>query len=237
MNIMRSINVIRATRSVLMLLFFLFAASAQAQDIVVISDGNFIRGTIKGTNFSTVVLKNENESLVEYRAKDIKEFLWNGQTYMSKPILVKKDLEYRFFKVVALGAVNLYTIGGNVQIDEPVQKRTKFRPSIGIGAGSGGFGGVGMGGGISIGGGRSRQSAAPMQAMPTTYFIEKFGTGPMQEVFADNASATDRTPVVKSILLQKLTNDEGLAERIKATEAFDAKTIVAFVEEYNAAKK
>ncbi|MES2829019.1 MAG: hypothetical protein V4687_12725 [Bacteroidota bacterium] len=208
-----------------------------AQDAVVISEGNFIRGTIKGTNFSSVVLKTENDALAEYKAKDIKEFLWNGETYVSKPILIKKDLEYRFFKVIALGAVNLYAIGGTGQVDEPVQKRAKFRPSFGIGAGTGGFGGVGMGGGISIGGGRGADNAAVKAAMPTTYFIEKVGTGPMQEVMVDKGNLEARTPVIKSILLQKLTNDEDLAERIRATEVFDAKLLVSFITAYNTMKK
>lgn len=202
-----------------------------------ISDGNFIRGTIKATNFSSVVLKNDAEALVEYRAKDIKEFVWNGETYVSKPILIKKDLEYRFFKVIELGAINLYAIGGNLQVEEPVQKRAKFRPSFGIGTGSGGFGGVGMGGGISIGGGMGSSPVAPKQVMPTTYFIEKFGTGPIQELFAENATAAARTPVVKSILLQKLTSNDVIAERIKATSLFDAKVLTGIVVDYNAAAK
>ncbi|MGY4383275.1 hypothetical protein ACVWYN_000294 [Pedobacter sp. UYP24] len=224
-------------RSIFLLCCFFFASGAYAQDIIVISDGNFIRGTIKATNFSTVVLKNDAEALVEYSAKDIKEFVWNGETYVSKPILIKKDLEQRFFKVIELGAVNLYSIGGNLLVEEPVQKKVKFRPSIGIGAGSGGFGGVGMGGGISIGGGRGSGPVAPKQIMPATYFIEKFGTGPMQELFAENGTAAARTPVVKSILLQKLTSNDAIAERIKATSLFDAKLLTAIVVDYNAAAK
>jgi hypothetical protein len=208
-----------------------------AQDAIVISEGNFIRGTIKGTDLSTVVIKKDDESMAMYKAKDIKEFLWNGETFVSKPILIKKDLEHRFFKVVELGAINLYAIGGNVQADEPGQKRAKVRPSFGIGGGSGGFGGMGMGAGISIGGGRSNAVAPPKAVMPTTYFIEKFGTGPMQEILVDNGSAAARTPVIKSILLQKLTNDEELASKIKAIETIDAKTLVSIVSTYNAAKK
>ncbi|MHA4893871.1 hypothetical protein ACXZ1K_03890 [Pedobacter sp. PWIIR3] len=224
-------------RSIFILCCCLFASGAYAQDIIVISEGNFIRGTIKATNFSSVIFKNDAEALVEYKAKDIKEFVWNGETYVSKPILIKKDLEIRFFKVLELGAVNLYSIGGNLQVEEPVQKRAKFRPSIGIGAGSGGFGGIGMGGGISIGGGRNSAPAVPKQIIPATYFIEKFGTGPMQELFAENGTAAARTPVVKSILLQKLTNNEAIADRIKSVELFDAKLLSAIVEDYNAAAK
>lgn len=208
-----------------------------AQDAVVISEGNFIRGTIKGTDLSTVVLKKDDESVVMYKAKDIKEFLWNGETFVSKPIVIKKDLEYRFFKVVELGAINLYAIGGNVPVEEPVQKRAKIRPSFGVGGGTGGFGGVGMGAGISLGGGRNNSVAPTKAVMPTTYFIEKFGTGPMQEILVDNGSAAARTPVIKSILLQKLTNDDELAAKIKAIETMDAKLLLSIVSTYNATKK
>jgi hypothetical protein len=221
----------------LILLFTAIPFFLQAQDAVVISEGNFIRGTIKGTSLSTVVLKKEDEAMVIFKAKDIKEFLWNGETYASKPIVVGKNLEYRFFKVVELGAINLYAIGGEVPVEEPVQKRAKIRPSFGIGGGTGGFGGVGMGAGISLGGGRNNAALPPKAVMPTTYFIEKFGTGPMQEILVDNGSAAARTPVIKSILLQKLTGDDALATKIKATEVMDAKLLVSLISTYNAAKK
>ena len=207
------------------------------QDAVVIAEGNFIRGTIKAADLGTVVLKKEDESMVMYKAKDIKEFLWNGETYVSKPIVIKKDLEYRFFKVVELGTINLYSIGGNVPVEEPVQKRAKIRPSFGVGGGTGGFGGVGIGAGINLGGGRNSGPAPTKAIMPTTYFIEKFGTGPMQEILVDNASVAARTPVIKSILLQKLTNYDDLATKIKAMETIDAKLLVSIISGYNAAKK
>jgi len=224
------------------ILFLLYVLSAipfniYAQDAVVISEGNFVRGTIKGTDLSNVVLKKDDESVVMFKAKDIKEFLWNGETFVSKPILINKDLEYRFFKVVELGAVNLYSIGGNVPVEEPVQKRAKVRPSFGIGGGTGGFGGVGMGAGISLGGGRNNATLPTKAMMPTTYFIEKFGTGPMQEILVDNATAAAKTPTIKAILLQKLTNDDELATKIKAMETIDGKSLVSIVSTYNTAKK
>jgi hypothetical protein len=228
----------RAIRIFSFLLIVLLASfNTFAQDAVVISEGNFVRGTIKGTDLATVVLKKDDEAVVMYKAKDIKEFLWNGETYVSKPIVIKKDLEYRFFKVVELGAINLYSIGGNMPVEEPVQKRAKIRPSFGVGGGTGGFGGMGMGAGISLGGGRNAAVVPTKAVMPTTYFIEKFGTGPMQEIMVDNATAVARTPVIKSILLQKLTNDEDIAGKIKAIETIDAKSLVEIVSSYNAAKK
>ena len=228
----------RAIRIFSFLLILLLASfHTFAQDAVVISEGNFVRGTIKGTDLSTVVLKKDDEAVVMYKAKDIKEFLWNGETYVSKPIVIRKDLEYRFFKVVELGTVNLYAIGGNMPVEEPVQKRAKIRPSFGVGGGTGGFGGMGMGAGISLGGGRNAAVVPTKAVMPTTYFIEKFGTGPMQEIMVDNATAAARTPVIKSILLQKLTNDEDITGKIKAIETMDAKLLVSIISSYNAAKK
>jgi len=206
----------------------------KAQDAVVISDGNFVRGTITGMDFTTVILKNDNDgSLSPYKAKDIKEFLWNGDTYVSKPIVIKKRMELGFFKLVEQGTVNLYSVGGNSAVEEPQPKRARIRPSIGIGGGTGGFGGVGGGVGISLGGGRNREDSQPRQAGPTAYFLERFGTGPMVELPINAGNSDNKNQLIKNALLQKLSNDEDLAERIKATESFDPKLIKAFVAAYN----
>nr|WP_121270090.1 hypothetical protein [Pedobacter schmidteae] len=218
----------------LLLVFFMAGVVAKAQDAVIISDGNFVRGTIQGTDFSTVLLKNDDESVTPYKAKDIKEFLWNGETYVSKPIVIKKRMEIRFFKVVERGTINLYSIGGSTGTEEPEPKRARIRPSIGIGGGTGGLGGLGGGVGISIGGGgRSRSDDQPRQATPAAYFLERFGTGPMVELPVNAGNSDSKNQQIKNALLQKLTNDEDLAERIKATESFDAKLIKAFVAAYN----
>jgi len=220
------------------LFFSLVFFSVGAQDIVVISEGNFIRGTIQGTDYSNVAIKQEDNVVALYKAKDIKEFLWNGETYVSKPIVVKKKMEHRFFKLVEHGAVNLYSIGGTAATGQPEPKRTKVRPSFGVGGGTGGFGGLGGGVSISLGGGRSRsEEGKSAQAMPTAYFIEKFGTGPMLEIPIEDGNSDNKNQRIKSVLLQKLTNDEDLAERINATESFDAKLIRAFVSAYNSMKK
>lgn len=217
------------------MLFILSAAvvCTYAQDIVVIKEGEFIRGTIKATNFSSVILKNEDESVTQYEAKNIKEFVWNGEVYVSKPILVKNRLEFRFFKLIEQGVVNLYTIGGNTMAEEVQPKRAKVRPSVSIGGGTGGFGGLGGGVGITLGGGRNSDSRPSGVVLPTAYFIEKPGTGPLQEIPTDGG----KTQQIKAILLQKLTNDEDLTERIKATETFDAKLVRTFIAAYNGMKK
>ncbi len=137
------------------MLLSIFGKTAAAQDAVTISDGNFVRGTVKATDFATVYLMNDDKTVTEYKAKDIQSFLWNGDTYVSKPIVFKKNMEFRFFKVIELGAVNLYSLGGDTGIEQAQpREKTRIRPSIGIGMGTGGFGGVGVGGGITFGGGR-----------------------------------------------------------------------------------
>jgi hypothetical protein len=212
-----------------------FSLVAAAQDVVMLDSANFVRGTIKGTDYNTVSLLKDDQVEVLYKAKDVKEFLWNGETYVSKPIINNKKVEQRFFKVLELGTVNLYAIGEqSADPAAPQEKRVRVSPNIGIGLGSGGmsrggFGGVGIGGGISIGGGR-RNNSKKAPGRKALYFIEKPGTGPMLEIQLNSSSDQQR---VKQILLDKLNNDEDLAERIKETESFDAKDVAAYVKAYN----
>lgn len=217
----------------LSLLIFLLLAVFRltAQDAILISEGNFVRGVIKGTNYSTVALQQDDQTIVQYQAKDIESFIWNGETYVSKPILVKKKLETRFFKLIESGVVNLYTVGDKKVTEQPQQARVKVRPTFGVGMGTGGFGG-GLGGGISIGGGGRKDNETVTSANngKVSYFIEKPGSGPMQEIVLENTTA------LKTILLQKLTNDEDLAERIKASEGFTDLNLIAFIKAYNASK-
>jgi hypothetical protein len=219
------------TFNLIILFTALLSVSLKAQDAVVISEGNFVRGVIKGTNYSTVALQQEDRTIVQYQAKDIESFVWNGATYVSKPILVKKKLENRFFKLIEAGAVNLYSVGDKKVSEEPQQARVKVRPTFGVGVGTGGFGG-GLGGGISIGGGGGRRATnEPITANTNGkvfYYIEKPGSGPMQEVVLANTAAS------KAILLQKLTDDEDLAERIKSSEEFTDLNLIAFIKAYNA---
>jgi len=202
---------------------------ANAQDVVMTDSVNFVRGTIKGTDYATVSLIKDDQVEVIYKAKDVREFLWNGETYVSKPIINNKKAENRFFKVVEMGAVNMYTIGEQTTAAAAPEKRVRVSPQVGIGLGNGGFGGVGFGGGITIGGGR-RNAAKQGGGRKALYFIEKPGTGPMLEVQLNSGSDQQR---VKQILLDKLSNDEDLAERIKETEQFDAKSVAAFIKAYN----
>ncbi|MES2417521.1 MAG: hypothetical protein V4541_05005 [Bacteroidota bacterium] len=215
----------------LFLLLSLFCTKLSAQDAILISEGNFIRGVIKGTNYSTVAIQQEDQTILQYQAKDIQSFIWNGETYVSKPIIVKKKVEARFFKLLESGAVNLYAFGDKKVTGQPQQARVKVRPTFGVGLGSGGFGG-GLGGGISIGGGNNRKNEEPLNTgiSKVTYFIEKPGTGPMQE------AGLESTTALKTLLLQKLSDDEDLVERIKATDSFNDLTLIAFIKAYNSGK-
>ena len=221
----------------LLLISLLFSATVFAQDAVLISEGNFVRGEIKGTNYESVFIQIEEQGLKEYKAKDIKSFLWNGDTYESKPYIVGKKAVVKFFRLVEGGTVNLYAVGGTSGVEEPVQPRVKARPTFGVGMGTGGGMGGGLGGGVSInlGGGRGgvERPAGAAPKAKVFYFIEKPGTGPMQEIAADGS----RTAATKNLLLAKLTGDDGLAESIKATESFDEKMLIALVKSYNEAVK
>lgn len=216
------------------LVLALFSFSAFAQDAVIIEDGNFVRGTIQGASASEVQLLRDDDVLQKFKAGNIKEYLWNGDIYVSKPLLVKNKVEQRFLKVEETGEVNLYSLGTNsAKEGEEPQRRVQVRPSIGVGIGSGGYRGVGFGGGITFGGGgggRNRQK----KNQGITYYIEKPGSGPIQEV---PLTADNKTEAVKSVLLQKLTNNEDLVERLKAAEDFDAKNVQAFVKAYNATQR
>ena len=213
----------------------LFTVSVFAQDAVLISEGNFVRGEIKGTDFESVFIQLEEQGLKEYKAKDVQSFLWNGDTYVSKPIIIGKKAAIKFFKLIEGGKVNLYSVGGTSGVAEPMQPRAKTRPTFGVGMGTGGIGGVGGGISINLGGNRN-DVERPAGAAPKPkefYFIEKPGTGPIQEIAADGS----KTAATKALLLQKLTGDEGLTESIKATESFDEKVLIALVKSYNESVK
>jgi len=210
------------------LIFSLSSLCAAAQDVVVIDTNNYIRGTIQSTDYAAVTIMKDDLSPVLYKASDIQEFMWNGETYISKRILINKKMESRFFKALELGTVNLYSIGEG-PVTEVKRSRPRITPSVGLGIGSGGFGGVGLGGGISFGGGRN--SGNGRARAKAVYFIERPGTGPITEIPMGNKQE------LKSLLLTKLNDDDDLSERINATSDFDVKSIAAFVKAYNAMHK
>lgn len=219
----------KALKTLILILFC--SVKLFAQDAILISEGNFVRGVIKGTNFSSVAILEDDGMIKEYVAKSIQSFIWNGETYVSKPIIIKKKMEFRFFKLIESGVVNLYAYGDNGITEQPVQTKVKVKPTFNVGMGTGGFGG-GIGGGVTFGNGaRNNEQLPNAPKMKITYFLEKPGTGPMQEVNLEN------TNTVKNILLQKLTNDNDLAESIKATDNFDAKNLAAYIKAYNTSEK
>lgn len=215
------------------LLFSIFAFTAAAQDAVVIADGNFIRGTIQGTDFVMVGIKTDNGDVQQFNAKDIKEFLWNGETFVSKPFVTNHKTDYRFFKLIESGTVNLYTMGsGSLTAEKPKRKRVRFMPSIGLGIGTGGFGGVGLGGGISIDS-RRDDDDQPRRERRALIYIEKPGTGDMLEITPDRDHSDANSDYIKNTLLDKFADDRDLSARVKSIDNFDAKTIQSLVKTYN----
>lgn len=205
----------------------LSVSTACSQDILVHSNGDIERTTILGTDFSSVKYTLGDGSSAVLGLKELKEFVWNGETYVKKTFFDQKKAQDRFAKLIETGTVNLYAIGGANNVPSAPESRVKVRPSIGIGTGTGGMGG-GIGGSISFGGGRSE--APVSRSSKTFYFIEKPGTGAIQEV-----PVTD-TRKTAAILLQKLGDDADLADRIKNTDEFTSSALIAFIKAYNANK-
>lgn len=218
-------------------ILFLFANSGFAQDFIVKNNDDVIRGTVKGTDYFSVYISANDEADVILPAKDVKNFFWNGNSFVSKGFANGKNFEYRFVKLIEMGTVNLYSFGGGTLVPAVKEKKVKFRPSVGIGTGTGGFGGMGMGGGISIGGGRSTAPERPAGAPVIRYFIEKPGAGPLQEVPMKAITDEDKKANVKSILLQKLGDNAGLKAKVESSTDFNSREVIEWVKEYNATKK
>lgn len=217
------------------ILFFGFQI-ASAQDFIVKNNDEVIRGTIKGTDYFSVFISANDEADIILPAKDVKNFFWNGNSYLSKGFATGKNLEYRFVKVIELGKVNLYSFGGETLMPVQKQKKVRFSPSIGIGTGTGGYGGMGMGGGISIGGGRNMPER-PAGAPVVRYFIEKPGVGPLQEIPIKAITEDAKKAEVKTILLQKLGDDPNLKAQVEANTMLNSKDVTDLVKAYNEAKK
>lgn len=210
--------------------------SVSAQDFIVKNNDDVIRGTIKGTDYFSVFISANDEADVILPAKDVKNFFWNGNSYVSKGFATGKNLEYRFVKVIEMGRVNLYSFGGEKLMPVQKQKKVRFSPSIGIGTGTGGYGGMGLGGGVSIGGGRNMPER-PAGAPVVRYFIEKPGAGPLQEIPVKAITEDSRKAEVKTILLQKLGDKPDLKELVEANTALNAKEVTELVRAYNEGNK
>ena len=220
--------------SISVLLFIINSVSAQ--DFIVKNNDDVIRGTIKGTDYFSVFISANDEADVILPARDVKNFFWNGNSYLSKGFATGKNLEYRFVKVIEMGKVNLYSFGGEKLMPVQKQKKVRFSPSIGIGTGTGGYGGMGLGGGVSIGGGRNmpeRPAGAPI----IRYFIEKPGAGPLQEIPVKAITDDSRKAEVKTILLQKLGDKPGLKELVEANTALNTKEVTELIRKYNESNK
>ncbi|MGQ7853263.1 hypothetical protein ACUN24_03370 [Pedobacter sp. WC2501] len=221
----------------LFILFFSIAFTTYAQDFIVKNNDDVIRGTIKGTDYFSVFISANDEADVILPAKDVKNFFWNGDSFVSKGFANGRNFEYRFVKVIEMGTVNLYSFGGGTLVPQVKEKKVKFRPSIGIGTGTGGYGGMGMGGGISIGGGRNAAPERPAGAPVVRYFIEKPGAGPLQEVPMKAITEDSKKIEVKNILLQKMGDQPALKAKVEAGTDFNSREVIEWVKEYNATRK
>lgn len=221
----------------LFILFFSITFTTYAQDFIVKNNDDVIRGTIKGTDYFSVFISANDEADVILPAKDVKNFFWNGDSFVSKGFANGRNFEYRFVKVIEMGTVNLYSFGGGTLVPQVKEKKVKFRPSIGIGTGTGGYGGMGMGGGISIGGGRNAAPERPAGAPVVRYFIEKPGAGPLQEVPMKAITEDSKKIEVKNILLQKIGDQPALKAKVEAGTDFNSREVIEWVKEYNATKK
>ena len=219
------------------ILFFSIIVTASAQDFIVKNNDDVIRGTIKGTDYFSVFISANDEADVILPAKDVKNFFWNGDSFVSKGFANGRNFEYRFVKIIEMGTVNLYSFGGGTLVPAVKEKKVKFRPSIGIGTGTGGYGGMGMGGGISIGGGRNAAPERPAGAPVVRYFIEKPGAGPLQEVPMKAITEDTKKIEVKNILLQKMGDQPTLKAKVEAGTDFNSRDVIEWVKEYNATKK
>ncbi|RYG16722.1 MAG: hypothetical protein EOO07_12650 [Chitinophagaceae bacterium] len=65
-------------------LFLLSIFSVAAQDFIVKNNDDVIRGTIKGTDYFSVFISENDKTDVILPAKDVKNFFWNGNSYLSK---------------------------------------------------------------------------------------------------------------------------------------------------------
>ncbi|MDQ0969115.1 hypothetical protein QFZ20_004518 [Flavobacterium sp. W4I14] len=218
-------------------LFLLTLNQLSAQDFIVKNNDDVIRGTIKGTDYFSVFISANDEADVILPAKDVKNFFWNGDSFVSKGFANGRYFEYRFVKVIEMGTVNLYSFGGGTLVPAVKEKKVKFRPSIGIGTGTGGYGGMGMGGGISIGSGRNTAPERPAGAPVIRYFIEKPGAGPLQEVPMKAITEDTKKAEVKNILLQKMGDQPALKAKVEAGTDFNSRDVIEWVKEYNATKK
>ncbi len=225
-------------KHLLTFIFLIFiSVSSRAQDFIVKKNDEVIRGTIKGTDYLSVFISQDDAADVVLQARDVNNFFWNGNSYLSKGFAGKKNFEYRFVKVVELGAVNLYSFGGETLAPVQKEKKVRFSPGVGIGAGTGGFGGVGLGGGISIGGGnRNGTPERPAGAPAVRYFIEKPGSGPLQEIPVKAITDEDKKAEVKDILLRKLGDVPEIKTRIETETTFNSRDLLELIKAYNALK-
>ncbi|WP_129716800.1 hypothetical protein [Pedobacter sp. SYP-B3415] len=220
-------------RVILSIIFFLFSGTLlHGQDIITRRNGDYLRGIIKACDAYNVVIEDERGGEKIFKIKDVRDFFWNGDTYIVKTFFDAKKPEERFAKVLESGAVNLYAVGGSPTAQPSQRSTVRARPNIGVGMGTGGLGG-GIGGSISFGGGRGSADDRPQPAPKTWYYVEKPGKNGVQSIPFAIVTPDAYKRAVKDILLLNLGDDPEIAAQINTSEAFDRKDVLALIKAYN----
>ncbi|RYY10518.1 MAG: hypothetical protein EOO04_36765, partial [Chitinophagaceae bacterium] len=93
-------------------------------------NGEVLRGTILVADHRSVKFSVEEGAVIVGTLKEIKQFVWNGETYIIKTLFGTKKSEDVFVRIVESGKVNLYAIGGPsyAATSQPV---VKAKPTFG----------------------------------------------------------------------------------------------------------
>lgn len=183
------------------------AVSVSAQDYVIKTSGDTIKGVIVRFDVGLVKIKPDSGKAVKFQAAEVKQFVRGGNLFLSREIYsYNLGSEFRFLELEEKGVVNLLTIRG-----------TSNAPMMMVNPSGGG----GM---MMMGGGRQRPS----------YYVEKAGeVTVLHETVAGSFSSAKRIKEVRTILMGVMGDDAALAEKIQTITLFSIKVVQELVKEYN----
>jgi|GEM_PF-1340629 len=190
-------------------ILMLCLTSAYSQDRLVTTEGTTLRGKITSVGKSSLKLKTEDGKTKKFSPLQVASFYDDGNRYLSRQVMDKKDAVWRFVRVIDAGAVNLMTI------DEG------YSPGLQVGTT---IASMGMGGmGVSIGGGRKK---------PAYYIQKKDDTHVLEDILPGFLAGESRKQKVIEILHQAMGDIPEIADRINNMR-FNSKTLEALVKDYN----
>lgn len=185
-------------------------SSVYSQDRLVTAEGTTIRGKITGVGTSSIKLKTEDGKTKKFSPLQVASFYDDGNRYLSRQVMDKKDAVWRFVRVVDAGTVNLMTI------DEG------YSPGLQVGTA---VASMGMGGiGVSVGGGRKK---------PAYYIQKKDSTNVLEDILPGFLAGESRKQKVVEILQQAMGDIPEIAERINLDMKFTSKMLETLVKDYN----